>query len=67
MRYRLQRRERYVLPNTLGGTSQPVYTYRWKDIATSDERDLLEIMAGGREDLRVIDVFEVFTEEEVIT
>ena len=64
MRYRLQRKERYVLPNTLGGTSQPVYTYRWKDIATSDDRDLLEVMAGGREDLRVIDVLAPFTEEE---
>ena len=54
------------MPNVLGGTSQPVYTYRWKDIATSDERDLLEVMAGGREDLRVIDILDPFTAESEV-
>lgn len=42
LRYRLQRREKHVLPNILGGTSQPVHTWRWKDIAGSGNRALLE-------------------------
>ena len=42
MRYRLQHKERYVLPNILGNHSFPVYTYHWKDIAGSDNRNDLE-------------------------
>lgn len=44
MRYRLQRREQYVTPNILGGHSFPLYTYRWKDIAASNDRQALEDM-----------------------
>ena len=44
-RYRLQRRESVVMPNILGNHSMPVYTYRWKDIAVSDDKAaLLNIM-----------------------
>lgn len=41
-RYRLQRKEPFVMPNILGNASQPVHTYRWKDIAMSDSREALE-------------------------
>jgi len=47
-RYRLQRRESVAMPNILGNRSMPVYTYRWKDIAASDdEAALLDIMLSG--------------------
>lgn len=42
MRYRLQRKERFVLPNILGNHSMPVYTHRWKDIAIAETIDALE-------------------------
>lgn len=42
MRYRLQRRESVAMPNVLGNHSFPVYTYRWKDVAVSDNKELLE-------------------------
>lgn len=42
MRYRLQRKESIAMPNVLGNKSQPVYTYRWKDIAASDDKAVLE-------------------------
>ena len=42
MRYCLQRKEQFVMPNILGNRSFPVYTYRWKDIAASDDRAALE-------------------------
>ena len=41
MRYRLQRKEQYVYPNILGNHSFPVYSYRWKDIATSASLEIL--------------------------
>lgn len=41
-RYRLQQKERCVMPNILGNHSMPVHTYRWKDIAVCDERKPLE-------------------------
>lgn len=45
-RYRLQRRE--SVPNMLGNHSMPVYTYRWKDIAVSDDKAALtDIMPQG--------------------
>ena len=49
MRYRLQRKEQFVHHNVLGNHNFPVYTYRWKDIATSDNREALEkIMPVGK-------------------
>lgn len=41
MRYRLQRKEQFVLPNILGNHSMPVYTYRWKDIAIGESLEAL--------------------------
>lgn len=41
MRYRLQRRERFVIPNIVGNRSMPVYSYRWKDILASDSKEAL--------------------------
>ena len=47
-RYRLQRKETVAMPNVLGNTSQPVYTYRWKDVAVSDDKAALtDIMPQG--------------------
>jgi hypothetical protein len=40
--YFLERREPVAMPNTLGNTSQPVHTYRWKAIYTCPERWPLE-------------------------
>lgn len=42
MRYRLQRKESVAMPNVLWNRSFPVYSYRWKDVAVSDNRKLLE-------------------------
>lgn len=41
MRYRLQRKEHVAMRNVLGNHSMPVHTYRWKDIAASDDRETL--------------------------
>ena len=57
-RYHLQRRERMALPNVLGNHSMPVYTYRWKTIAVSDEQEPLEehlIHCTPQEDYRIED------------
>ena len=36
------------MPNVLGNHSMPVYTYRWKDIAVSDDKSALtDIMPRG--------------------
>lgn len=42
MRYRLQRKEAFAMPNILGNHSLPVHTYRWVDIYASDCREALE-------------------------
>lgn len=55
MRYRLQRKEQYVKPNVLGNHSMPVYTYRWKDIAASDDRKALEEIMPDTKDYRIED------------
>lgn len=55
LRYRLQHKEQYVLPNVLGNCNFPVYMYRWKDIAISDDKRVLEDMALNSADYRVID------------
>ena len=49
-RYRLQRKETYVKANILGNRSFPVYTYRWKDIAVSNDRGALEAILQGTTD-----------------
>ena len=41
MRYRLQRKERIAMPCIIGNKSMPLPTYRWKDIAVSDDFDAL--------------------------
>lgn len=43
-RFRLQHKESVALPNILGGHSFPVHTYRWRDVAASNYRFLLEKM-----------------------
>ena len=56
MRYRLQRKERVALPNVLGNHSMPVHTYRWKDIAASDDYEaLLAITPTGNAEYRIED------------
>jgi len=55
MRYRLQRKEPYTMPNILGGHSFPVHTYRWKDIAASDDREALERIMPNNKDYRIED------------
>lgn len=54
-RYRLQRKETVALPNVLGNCSYPVYTYRWKDIAISDDREVLERMKPDNKNYRIED------------
>lgn len=57
-RYRLQRKERYALPNILGNHSIPVYTYRWKDIAVSNDFEELKKHLPNDKNYRIIDVLE---------
>ena len=45
-RYRLQRKQTYAMPNVLGNRSFPVFTYKWIDIAVSDDFDSLKEYAG---------------------
>ena len=62
MRYRLQHKKQYVYPNILGNHSFPVYSYRWKDIATSASLEILrEYQAENGlvgDQYRIIDVKE---------
>ena len=55
MRYRLQRKEAYAMRNILGNRSFPVHTYRWKDIAASDDRAALEKLMPNYKDYRIED------------
>lgn len=55
MRYRLQRKETVAMRNILGNCSQPVYTYRWKDIAACDDRSELEKMMLDNKNYRIED------------
>ena len=54
-RYRLQRKEPYAMQNVLGNHSMPVHTYRWKDIALSNDLQGLREHIGNRKDYRIID------------
>ena len=47
MMFFLERKESVAMPNVLGGTSQPVHTYRWKAIYTCPERWPLEALLKG--------------------
>lgn len=55
MRYRLQRKETVALPNILGNHSFPVYTFRWRDIAASDDYAALEEIMPNTKDFRIED------------
>lgn len=55
MRYRLQRKEAYTLANILGNHSFPVHTYRWKDVAASNDRAALEKLMPNGKDYRIED------------
>lgn len=55
MRYRLQRKEQFVLPNVVGNRSMPVYSYRWKDILVSDSKDELTKYMPDNENYRIED------------
>ena len=58
LRYRMQRKETVARPNILGGHSFPVHTYRWRDIAASDDRTALEQALPRSNDYRIIDTEE---------
>ena len=55
-RYRLQRKEAFSMPNVLGNHSMPVKTYRWKDIAVSEDLEALKKHLPQSPDYRIIDV-----------
>lgn len=46
MRYRLQHKQQYVMPNILGNHSFPVYSYRWVDIVCSNDLKAVKEYAG---------------------
>ena len=47
MRYRLQQKERVSLKNLIGNVIYPTPTYRWEDIAVSDNIEVLNGMLEG--------------------
>ena len=55
MRYRLQQKEPYTMPNILGNCSFPIHTYRWKDIAASDDYAALEKIMPNNKNYRIED------------
>ena len=55
MRYRLQHKETIARPNILGNHSMPVYTYRWKDIAASNDYKALQSIMPNTKDYRIED------------
>ena len=68
-RYRLQRKEPWVIPNVLGNRSMPVHSWRWKDIYASDDYDwvagiMKDIVAEGHGDsYRIEDTEKAFKSE----
>ena len=58
LRYRLQIKEPYTMSNILGNHSMPVKTFRWRDLALSNDKEALERAARGRHEMRVIDTLE---------
>lgn len=55
-KYRLQRKDRYFMKNILGNCSFPVDTYRWKDIAMSDDYSALEKLMPDNKNYRIISI-----------
>lgn len=55
MRYRLQRKEPYAMPNILGNHSFPVHTHRWRDVAISDDKEALLAMIRDESKYRIED------------
>ena len=49
----LERKETYYMPNILGNASQPVPTYRWKQIAVCEEKEPLEKFVVSK-DYRIV-------------
>ncbi len=41
-KYRLQVKTAIAMPNILGNHSMPVHTYRWTDIAVSNDKTAIE-------------------------
>ena len=64
LRYRLQRKEPYTMPNVLGNHSMPVKKFRWRDVALSNDKESLERAARGRHEYRVIDTEEAFEDAQ---
>lgn len=62
MRYRLQVKETVVRPNVLGNKSYPVYTYRWRDLYASDDREALEKIMPNDQKHRIEDTRKEVTE-----
>lgn len=54
-KYRLQIKEQTVRPNILGNCSFPVYTTRWRDIATSSCIEPLKALVKDGMEYRIID------------
>ncbi len=55
MRYRLQVKETIARPNILGNHSMPVYSYRWRDLYASDDKEALEKMMPKDKNYRIYD------------
>lgn len=62
MRYRLQVKETVARPNVLGNKSYPVYTYRWRDLYASDDREALEKIMPNDQKHRIEDTRKEVTE-----
>ena len=56
MRYRLQRKERIFRPCIIGNHSYPLPTYRWKDVAVSDDLEALKKVVKKDDNHRIIDI-----------
>lgn len=64
MRYRLQVKETIARPNILGNHSMPVYSYRWRDLYASDDKEALEQMMPDNENDRIEDTRRSENEQE---
>lgn len=64
MRYRLQVKETIARPNILGNHSMPVYSYRWRDLYASDDKEALEQMMPDSDNYRIEDTRRGVYEQE---
>lgn len=64
MRYRLQMKETIARPNILGNHLMPVYSYRWRDLYASDDKEALEQMMPDNENYRIEDTRRSENEQE---